>query len=705
MAEENENSSLSRREPGENRGHRLAAPLRRPQLSDAVVQRTLAAMRAGSAEGPAGPAEAQAAPGPPSPPLPAVATAAAVAEATSRAAAAAAASAASAAAAVATAPARHGLSRRRRRSADKPARSRPEAGSPASTPNVAEPPATPPPASPGRAARPELPRRGRPADSTTPARPEPAGPAAAPPAADPGSAPRRAAYARPEYTGPEYASPRYLQPDYDEPEHDVAAYAGTDYAEPAALAPPLGFAPDAADATQPIPVISRALLEAMGVTDAPAAPRPPAAAPAEPPAPAAAAAAAPAPPDTAPPATAPQTEPAEAGDAAPAAGRRAHATSESPPDAGSRLAEHTAAARAAAPSPAASAAPAPDPAPAASPAAPASPSGRTGSPAAAPVTRPPGGRQPKKARPEAAGTRPGRRRRMSARRRDRIAAVSVIVVAVLAGGSAAIHVFGNNSGPPARAAVGQAAVRNTVATWMAGQVSRTAVISCDPAMCTALRSHGFRDLMELTSGGSTLLRSAVVVATSAIRQEVGSALTSVYAPDLLARFGTGAGQIDIRTVARDGAAKYQRQLSADERERRESGSELLTSTRIVVAPMARVQLTSGQVDSRILLTIAALAARRPVKILAFHNSGPGAATGPSPLRSVDVTQVPGGEQLTRAAFVRTTLGFLKAQQPPFYASGVQEIRLPDGGTVVRVIFSAPSPLGLLLSPTVGPSGG
>ncbi len=155
--------------------------------------------------------------------------------------------------------------------------------------------------------------------------------------------------------------------------------------------------------------------------------------------------------------------------------------------------------------------------------------------------------------------------------------------------------------------------------------------------------------MELTSGGTTLLRSAVVVATSAIRQEVGGALTSVYAPDVIARFGTGAGQIDIRTVAQDGAAKYRQQLSADQRERRESGSELLTSTRIVIAPVARVQLTSGQVDSRVLVTIAALAGQRPVKILAFGDSGPGAATGPSPLRSVDVTQVPGGKQLTSAA--------------------------------------------------------
>jgi hypothetical protein len=230
---------------------------------------------------------------------------------------------------------------------------------------------------------------------------------------------------------------------------------------------------------------------------------------------------------------------------------------------------------------------------------------------------------------------------------------------------------------------------------MAGQVSRTAAVSCDPAMCAALRQHGFRDLMELTSGGTTLLRSAVVVATSTLRQEVGGALTSVYAPDVIARFGTGAGQVDIRTVARDGAAKYRQQLSADEQERRKSGSQMLSNPRLVVVPVARVQLSSGQVDSRVLVTIANLAGQRPVKILAFGDSGPDAATGPSPLRSVDVTQVPGGKQLTRAQFVRTTLAFLHTQEPPYYALAVREIRLPEGGTAIRVIFSAPSPFGLL----------
>jgi hypothetical protein len=211
--------------------------------------------------------------------------------------------------------------------------------------------------------------------------------------------------------------------------------------------------------------------------------------------------------------------------------------------------------------------------------------------------------------------------------------------------------------------------------------------------------------MELRSGGTAVLHSVVVVATSAIRQEVGGILGSVYAPGVLARFGKGAAQIDIRMVARQGPATYQQQLKADQRERRESGAELLTSSRIAATPAARRQLTSGSVDSRLLVTIATLAGQRPVKILGFGNSGPGVTPAASPLRSVEVTQVPGGRQLPRAEFVRSTLAFLRAQRTPFYASGVEEIKMTGGGTALRVIFAAPSPLGLLSGAVATPPGG
>jgi hypothetical protein len=298
---------------------------------------------------------------------------------------------------------------------------------------------------------------------------------------------------------------------------------------------------------------------------------------------------------------------------------------------------------------------------------------------------------------------------MTARRRDRLAAATVVVLAVVAAGSAAVHeVLGNHQASHSPGAGPAASVtRNAAAAWVAKQISRAALVSCDPVMCSALQSHGFpvSDLMALNSGGATLMHSGVVVATSVIRSEVGSSLDSVYAPTVIARFGAGSGQIDVRAVAPNGAANYEALLKADQQQRQESGSELLKNDRFVVAARARLQLTAGQVDSRLLVTMAALAANNPVDVLAFGDPGPGAMLSVSPLRSMELTQAPGGQHVSGAAFIRSTLAFLRVQHAPFYPSGVEEIRLAGGGLALRVRFSAPSPLGLLIPSAAGPPGG
>jgi hypothetical protein len=298
---------------------------------------------------------------------------------------------------------------------------------------------------------------------------------------------------------------------------------------------------------------------------------------------------------------------------------------------------------------------------------------------------------------------------MTARRRDRLAAAAVIGLALLAAGSAVAHeVLGSGHASSSPGAAPAASVaRNAAAAWVAKQVSRAAIVSCDPVMCSALHNHGFPvgDLLALHSGGATLAHSGVVVATSVIRSEIGSSLGSVYAPTVIARFGAGSSQIDIRAVAPNGAASYKVLLKADQKLRREAGSQLLRSDRIVAAARARLQLTGGEVDSRLIITMAALAGIHPIDVLAFGDPGPGAPLSVSPLRSVELTQEPGRQHLSGTAFVRSTLAFLRQQHAPFYASGVQEIRLAGGGLALRVWFSAPSPLGLLAGSGAGPAGG
>jgi hypothetical protein len=120
-----------------------------------------------------------------------------------------------------------------------------------------------------------------------------------------------------------------------------------------------------------------------------------------------------------------------------------------------------------------------------------------------------------------------------------------------------------------------AAVRNLAAAWVAAQVGRTTIVSADPQMCRALESHGVpaRDLFTLGPQAIDPLRSAIIVATPIVRDQFGKLLSSVYAPKVLASFGSGRLRIDIREVARRGAAAYRSTLGADLAARTTAGTE------------------------------------------------------------------------------------------------------------------------------------
>src|SRR5207237_1289480 len=98
---------------------------------------------------------------------------------------------------------------------------------------------------------------------------------------------------------------------------------------------------------------------------------------------------------------------------------------------------------------------------------------------------------------------------------------------------------------------------------------------------------------------------------------------ALAAAAVLASFGTGAARIDVRIVAPDGTAAYRRALAADIRARRAAGVQLLRDPRIMVTPSARAALAAGQVDARMMISLAALAAIEPVQVDGFGGRGPG----------------------------------------------------------------------------------
>jgi hypothetical protein len=293
------------------------------------------------------------------------------------------------------------------------------------------------------------------------------------------------------------------------------------------------------------------------------------------------------------------------------------------------------------------------------------------------------------------------------RARSRVAVALVVAVIVFVAGGLTVGLL-RNAGPRSAASshgatsgtsglgAVQAATtaRQQAATWVAAQVSHSAVVSCDPAMCAALQSKGFPagDLMTLGPAAGDPLGSAVIMASAAIRSEFGARLTSVYAPTVIASFGSGSARIDVRVYADGGAAAYLAALRADELSRRSAASQLLRNSRVSAPPAARQQLAAGQVDSRLLIAIATLAGQGPVSIVAFGDSARGASPG-VPLRLAELNSPP----RAKSGYLQSVVALLRAQQEPYLANSVTMARLANGQQVVRIEFAAPSPLGLLSS--------
>jgi hypothetical protein len=240
----------------------------------------------------------------------------------------------------------------------------------------------------------------------------------------------------------------------------------------------------------------------------------------------------------------------------------------------------------------------------------------------------------------------------------------------------------------------EAAVRKQAATWVAQQVSRGVIVSCDRVMCAALAADGFlsRELLVLGSTSGYPRTSTVVVETAAVRDLFGTSLNT-YAPAVLATFGSGDSQITIRVIAPNGATVYYGALGADLAGRKASEAELLQVNVFTLSPTARKQLIAGQVDSRLVLAIAALASKEPVDIVQFGNIGPG-ADADIPLRYADLAQNDQAAHLAGSVYVQSMRADLGKGPVAYRPAGTATVVLPGGQPVLRIEFTAPSPLGL-----------
>jgi hypothetical protein len=280
-------------------------------------------------------------------------------------------------------------------------------------------------------------------------------------------------------------------------------------------------------------------------------------------------------------------------------------------------------------------------------------------------------------------------------------------VAVIAGGATAYALSTQSGSAPRRGAPltplqrAEAANRALAVAWVVGQVSPSAVVSCDPKTCTALIAHHYpsANVRSLGPTSGYPKDSSVVVETASVRGIFGTSLASLWAPGVLDTIGSGQAQVTIRVIAPHGSAAYQRALSTDLVNREHNGASLVGSRQITTSAVARRQLAAGQVDSRLLFAVLAMAGAYPLDVLDFGNLATGASAD-LPLRYADLAEHVPATRLTDAAYAHSMISALEKLPGGFRPLWTQTVSLPGGVVALRVAYSAPSPLGLL-----APSGG
>lgn len=280
-----------------------------------------------------------------------------------------------------------------------------------------------------------------------------------------------------------------------------------------------------------------------------------------------------------------------------------------------------------------------------------------------------------------------------ARRRSLVLVLSALVAMALGAGvtlaftqrqTASTHV-----GTPAPNAIQVAqADRQKAAVWIAREVASNIVVGCDLQMCNQLQKSGFPGarLMQLQPTSPDPLGSQLVVATPVIRNQFGTRLASVYAPLVIASFGSGAERVDVRFVAPDGTKAFEAELATDRKARIAAGEQLLANNHVQASAEARNALLAGQADPRLLVTLGTLAGLMPIQLVAFDDPSPGASPD-VPLRGAEIGAA-------TAAGLPAMVTFLKAQQDEYAPAVASITQIANGRHVVTVRYDAPGPMAL-----------
>ncbi len=228
--------------------------------------------------------------------------------------------------------------------------------------------------------------------------------------------------------------------------------------------------------------------------------------------------------------------------------------------------------------------------------------------------------------------------------------------------------------------------RQEAAKWVAEQLSPGTLVSCDQAMCDELQQAGFSAglLMVLTPTAPDPLGSAVIIATPAVRSQFGTRLASVYAPQVIAKFGSGPEEVDVRNQELGGTAAFDAQQATYSKDRIAAGTLLAGNQNVHASPAAKAELVAGQVDPDLVATLAQLASKTAVQLVAFTDLSPGEGNA-VPLRGAEILAATPGV----LAIVQTEFATQRGAFAPIHTAVAKNA---SGLSVVTVTYGAPSPM-------------
>lgn len=288
-------------------------------------------------------------------------------------------------------------------------------------------------------------------------------------------------------------------------------------------------------------------------------------------------------------------------------------------------------------------------------------------------------------------------RKLPSRTVRRVGAVAVAVVIVVGGAVAVLAT--RTADPRVSASAGvdpDAAARTAAAAWIAHDVRHGTRMACEQIMCARLRSTGVSggDLVEIGGDATKLSGARLVVATRGVRERFGTALAYSIAPDVLGIFGVGPSRVEVRERSTQSLAAHDKAKTREQHNRQRAALQLLNVPRVHSSSNAMHELAAGEVDNRIVFTLARLARRHTIDVAAFSGRGP--FTGIDvPERTVDIDQVDGSAAIGDNPAMRDALAVVHAQTGVYRTASARLIGSGDAGGVLRITFTAPVPQGVL----------